>query len=371
MSSPTADVGILGGSGFYALLDDLEEVPVETPYGPPSDPPLVGEVGGRRVAFIPRHGKDHRFPPHRVPYQANLWALRSLGVRQVLAPSAVGGPARIPRPGHARGARPGRRPYVRPDADLLRRGRRPRLLRRPLLPDGTTYASSSPPPGRAGRRPTAAPSSSSRVRGSRPAPSPGGTPRNGWSVVGMTGIPEAVLARELALCYTTVALVTDLDAGVETGEGVTHAEVLEVFGREVSRLRDLLVDVVERAARRGRTDLLRAGRCSTACTSPSPCREPGASSRVLTSLGRQALRHRRLLAAGLFAGAVACALAVLAPPSAPTAAVVVATRPLDAGVQLRPADLRIVASPRRQHPGRPDLERDRCGARPRGVGRCR
>ena len=65
----------------------------------------------------------------------------------------------------------------------------------------------------------------------------------------MTGIPEAVLARELALCYTTVALVTDLDAGVETGDGVTHAEVLEVFGREVSRLRDLLVEVVGRPAR--------------------------------------------------------------------------------------------------------------------------
>ena len=142
----------------------------------PSEPPLVGEVGGRRVAFIPRHGKDHRFPPHRVPYQANLWALRSLGVRQVLAPSAVGGAARIPRPGHARGARPGRGPYVRPDADLLRRGRRPRLLRGPLLPDGTTYGPASPPRGRAGLPPTAARSSSSRVRGSPAAPSPGGTP---------------------------------------------------------------------------------------------------------------------------------------------------------------------------------------------------
>src|SRR5438552_4505731 len=89
VSSP--DVGILGGSGLYALLDGLEPVAVDTPYGPPSEPPMVGEVGGRRVAFIPRHGRDHRYPPHRVPYRANLWALRSLGARQVIAPCAVGG----------------------------------------------------------------------------------------------------------------------------------------------------------------------------------------------------------------------------------------------------------------------------------------
>src|SRR5688572_430727 len=89
-AGPTAEIGVIGGSGLYALLDDAREVMVETPFGPPSDPLVVGEVGGRSVAFVPRHGTDHRFPPHRIPYQANLWALRSLGVRQVLAPSAVG-----------------------------------------------------------------------------------------------------------------------------------------------------------------------------------------------------------------------------------------------------------------------------------------
>ena len=63
---------------------------MDTPFGPPSDVIVTGEVAGRRVAFLPRHGRDHRFPPHKIPYRANLWALRSLGVRQVLAPSAVG-----------------------------------------------------------------------------------------------------------------------------------------------------------------------------------------------------------------------------------------------------------------------------------------
>src|ERR1700744_1016034 len=88
--TPVADIGVIGGSGFYQFLDQAEEVKTDTPFGPPSNPITVGEVNGRRVAFVPRHGRDHRFPPHRIPYRANLWALRSLGVRQVIAPSAVG-----------------------------------------------------------------------------------------------------------------------------------------------------------------------------------------------------------------------------------------------------------------------------------------
>src|ERR1700761_5239810 len=85
-----ADIGVIGGSGFYEFLAGAEEVPVSTPFGDPSEPVLVGEVAGRRVAFLPRHGRDHRFPPHQIPYRANLWALRALGVRRILAPSAVG-----------------------------------------------------------------------------------------------------------------------------------------------------------------------------------------------------------------------------------------------------------------------------------------
>src|SRR5450631_1906841 len=86
-----ASIAVVGGSGFYEFGDDAEEITVDTPFGAPSDPVTVGEVAGRRVAFLPRHGRDHRFPPHKIPYRANMWALRSLGVRQVIAPSAVGG----------------------------------------------------------------------------------------------------------------------------------------------------------------------------------------------------------------------------------------------------------------------------------------
>jgi 5'-methylthioadenosine phosphorylase len=242
-STPTADVGILGGSGFYALLDGLEEVEVDTPYGPPAEPPLVGEVGGRRVAFIPRHGKDHRFPPHRVPYRANVWALRSLGVRQVLAPSAVGSLRAHLGPGT----------LVVPDQIVDRTTGRDLTY----YDDGAVHVSFADPYCPTGRRTVF-----ETARRADWSPTDGGTlvvipgPRfssraeskwyaaNGWAIVGMTGLPEAALARELALCYTTVALVTDLDAGVDTGDGVTHAEVLEVFGREVSRLRDLLLAVV-------------------------------------------------------------------------------------------------------------------------------
>ena len=86
-----ADVGVIGGSGLYALLDDSTEHTADTPYGPPSDPITVAQVHGRSVAFLPRHGRDHRYPPHMIPYRANLWALRELGVKQILAPCAVGG----------------------------------------------------------------------------------------------------------------------------------------------------------------------------------------------------------------------------------------------------------------------------------------
>src|SRR5450432_250887 len=86
----TAPIGVIGGSGFYEFVDSPTPVVIETPFGPPSEPVVTGLVEGRPVAFIPRHGSDHRFPPHRVPYRANLWALRSVGVRQVLAPCAVG-----------------------------------------------------------------------------------------------------------------------------------------------------------------------------------------------------------------------------------------------------------------------------------------
>src|SRR5437763_2952429 len=90
MSDPRAEIGVFGGSGFYSFLDDAEEVAVDTPYGPTSDRFVIGTVEGRRVAFVPRHGRHHHLPPHRIPYRANLWGMRALGVRRVIGPCASG-----------------------------------------------------------------------------------------------------------------------------------------------------------------------------------------------------------------------------------------------------------------------------------------
>jgi 5'-methylthioadenosine phosphorylase len=241
---PSAEIGVIGGSGFYSFLDDLHEVTVDTPFGAPSDPISIGEIGGRRVAFVPRHGRDHRFPPHRIPYRANLWALRALGVTQVLAPSAVGSLTVDYEPGT----------LAIPDQLIDRTYGRSQTF---YDEGAAVHVSFADPYCQAGRD-TAL--TSARAAGWDPVD--GGTlvviegPRfstraesqwyagQGWTLVGMTGHPEAVLARELALCYTPMCLVTDLDAGIEEGEGVTMEEVFRVFGQNTERLRALVGEVV-------------------------------------------------------------------------------------------------------------------------------
>ncbi len=143
-----AELAVIGGSGLYALLDGVEHV-VDTPYGEPSGPITVAEVGGRRVAFLPRHGRDHRYPPHLIPYRANLWALRSAG--RTPGARALRGrrPAAGAGSGHVRGARPVDRPHQRARADVLRPGRGARVVRRPVLPGRAAHAAGHG--GRAGR----------------------------------------------------------------------------------------------------------------------------------------------------------------------------------------------------------------------------
>lgn len=240
-----ADIGVIGGSGLYSLLDDAEEIELTTPYGPPSDVVTVGRIGSRSVAFVPRHGRDHRFPPHRIPYRANLWALRSLGVRQVLAPSAVGSL----RPEHGPGT------IVVPDQLIDRTSGRVQTYYDLSGAVHVSFADPYCPSGRAVAVAAARDGGWQTVDGGTLVVIEG--PRfstraesrwfagNGWTIVGMTGFPEAILARELALCYTTVSLVTDHDAGVEAGEGVTHEEVLAFFAQNVVRMRTLVAAAVE------------------------------------------------------------------------------------------------------------------------------
>jgi purine nucleoside phosphorylase len=95
----TAEIGVFGGSGFYSLLDDVREIKVDTPYGAPSDSIFLAEVAGRRVAFLPRHGRRHTIPPHRINYRANVWAMKALGVKAAISPCAAGSLALHVKPG--------------------------------------------------------------------------------------------------------------------------------------------------------------------------------------------------------------------------------------------------------------------------------
>jgi 5'-methylthioadenosine phosphorylase len=231
-------VAVIGGSGFYSFLDGVEQVSVGTPYGDPSAPVAIGEVAGRRVAFLPRHGARHEYPPHLINYRANLWALRSLGVRQVLAPCAVGGlssevaPGDLVVPDQLVDRTSGRaRTYVErgavhlPFADPYC----PRLSSALAVPDGvrrggTMVVIDGP------RFSTRAESQDYAARG--------------WSLVNMTGAPEAALAREMRMCLATIALVTDMDAGVEVEEGVHQKDVFALFAANTERLKALLTGVI-------------------------------------------------------------------------------------------------------------------------------
>lgn len=225
-----ADVGVIGGSGFYSFLDEVRPVRVDTPFGPPSDDLVVGTLGDHTVAFLARHGQGHRLPPHRINYRANLWALRAVGVRQVLAPCAVGslvpehGPGTVVVPDQIIDRTWGRAhtlydeesvvvhasfadPYCPTGRDTVITAARAAGV--PLVETGTLVVINGP------RFSTRA-----EVAANRQA---------GGTIVGMTGMPEAVVARELALCYTALAMVTDLDAGIGPDDAVTHAGVLEMF----------------------------------------------------------------------------------------------------------------------------------------------
>ena len=240
----TPSIGVIGGSGFSSLFTTGEEIKAETPYGPPSDPIVVGEVAGRQVAFLPRHGRDHRFPPHRIPFRANLWALRALGVRQILAPSAVGALTKDYQVGTL--AIPDQivdRTYGREQTYYEADRAVPVPFADPYCPRGRAQAITS-----AQAANWALQESGTLVVINGPRFSSRAESRwyaaQGWTLVGMTAYPEAVLARELALCYTSLSLVTDTDAGIAEGEGVTQEEVFRAFGQNVARLRELVLAIV-------------------------------------------------------------------------------------------------------------------------------
>lgn len=257
----SAELAVIGGSGLYALLEPAEDYLPDTPYGRPSDPITVAEVAGRRVAFLPRHGRAHQLPPHRIPYRANVWALRELGVTQILAPCAVGGL----RPEFGPGA------FVLPDQLIDRTYARVQTFYDTAAVH-ISFADPYCPDGRAAVLTTAAEQQLEVADGGTMVVVEG--PRFstraesqwhaaiGGTLVNMTGHPEAVLARELAMCYTAIALVTDFDAGVPGERGVTQQEVFQVFGANLDRMRSLLLAAL------GRLPTERTCECRSAVPEP-------------------------------------------------------------------------------------------------------
>ena len=170
-----AEIGVFGGSGFYSFLEDVEEVEIDTPWPwKPSAPFTTGEVGGKRVAFLPRHGRNHELPPHAIPYRANVWAMRELGVRRIIGPNASGALKAELSLGEPGRLRPVRRSHERPQGHVLRRPETTHVSAAdPYC--STRAACSSTRPRVISRSATAGRSSSSRARASPPAPSRSGS----------------------------------------------------------------------------------------------------------------------------------------------------------------------------------------------------
>jgi 5'-methylthioadenosine phosphorylase len=236
-------LAVIGGSGFYTFFgSDARSVNLDTPFGEPSAPVTIGAIGSHEVAFLPRHGVNHEYPAHNVPYRANMWALRALGVRQVFAPCAVGSLSPELQPGA----------IVVPDQLVDRTRRRADTY----FETGAAHVAFADP---------YCPSLRAAVTG-LPGVVDGGTmvviegPRfstraesqwfaaAGFTLINMTGYPEAVRARELDICYAAIALVTDLDAGIDAGAGVKVVDVIAEFAKNIEPFKKLVAEAIGQVA---------------------------------------------------------------------------------------------------------------------------
>jgi 5'-methylthioadenosine phosphorylase len=250
-----AEIGVFGGSGFYEFLDDAVDVEVTTPYGPTAAPIAVGTLGGRRIAFLARHGRHHDFAAHRVPYHANVWAMASIGVRSIIAPCSVGSLQPEIHPGE----------LVVLDQLIDRTTGRPDTFHDVGADDGMpgsdgpvhhqTFAEPYDRDLRTALLTAGASLTECKVRRAGTMVVING-PRfstkaesvwfrqMGWHVVNMTGYPEAALAAEAGIPYASVALVTDYDAGVDGHPPVTMDAVFAMVKQNVDNVRRLITAAV-------------------------------------------------------------------------------------------------------------------------------
>ena len=243
----TAEIGVFGGSGFYSLIEGMQELKVETPYGAPSDVLAVGEMGGHRVAFLPRHGKTHSLPPHMINYRANVFAMKELGVTRIIAPTAAGSLQGWVKPGD----------FVVSDQLVDRTNARKDTFYDGPITTHVSFAHPYCPQLRElaidviGKQEIPVHERGTVVCIQGPRFSTVAERRwfaaAGWEVINMTQYPEAYLARELEMCYTNIALITDYDVGLEGEEGiepVTHEGVIKVFNENNERVKIVINDMV-------------------------------------------------------------------------------------------------------------------------------
>jgi len=246
-SKHSAEIAIIGGSGLYdpGIFEKPVELKIYTPYGEPSDYIIVGEVSGKKIAFLPRHGRGHRIPPHRINYRANIWALKQLGVKWVIAVSAVGSLRWDYKPGD----------FVVPDQFIDMTKKREYTffegstvahvsmadpfcehLRRILIETGRSLGITVHDKGIyiCIEGPRFSTRAESRI----------------WKevfkadIIGMTLVPEVNLACEAQLCYATLAMVTDYDVWAE--KPVTAEEVARVMAENVEKAKKLLYEAIPR-----------------------------------------------------------------------------------------------------------------------------
>jgi len=243
-----ASIGIFGGTGFYKFFDNMEEVVVETPYGSTSSSISIAEIDGKKVAFLPRHGKNHEYPPHKIPYRANLWAMKKLGVERIISPNACGSlqshikvgdfvicdqfvdrtSGRVstfydgPITTHIGMAEPYCLELMQIAVNNLKK------LGYSHHEKGTVVVIEGP-------------------RFSTISESKWFTSM-GWEVINMTQYPEVVLARELEMCFLNISVVTDYDVGVVSEgsvEPVSHEMVTKIFNENLEKLKTLIINIIK------------------------------------------------------------------------------------------------------------------------------
>ncbi|MCL5432486.1 MAG: S-methyl-5'-thioadenosine phosphorylase [Patescibacteria group bacterium] len=243
-----ADVGVFGGSGFYSLFDKFETVKMTTPYGAPSSEITIAEIHGKRVAFLPRHGKNHQYPPHKIPYKANIYALKKLGVKRIISPCAAGSLNFKIAPGD----------FVVLDQFVDRTHHRddtfyhgPETVHissaHPYCTDLQTMALKA---GRKLKIKTHKKGTAVIINGPRFSTSAESLYYSnlGYDVINMTQYPEVVLAREQEICFLGIALVTDWDAGLIAKGKVKPVEikdVLKIFNENIEKSRNLIFEIIK------------------------------------------------------------------------------------------------------------------------------